>query len=136
VNRLFYILFCLILLSCGNKSTKKPEGLLSQSEMVRILSDIHVAEAQIETNVIYPDSALMSFNYWQKEILKRHGVEEETFRKTYRFYQDNLKEMDALYEIIIDTLSVRETKSRAVGNDTTQVEKEEVPPGFIRANDF
>ncbi|MFD2512633.1 DUF4296 domain-containing protein [Pontibacter locisalis] len=133
MKRLFYILFCLVLLGCGNQGSDKPEGLVPQDKMIQILADIHIAESQIETKVIYPDTALMTFNYWQKEILEKHGVEEERFRDTYRYYQDNLKEMDVLYEIIIDTLSVRETKMRAAaGNNDSLPVEEELPAGLER----
>ena len=124
MKRLFYILFCLILLGCGDQSPDRPKDLVPQDKMVQILADIHIAESQIETKVVYPDTALMTFNYWQKEILQKHGVKEEQFRDTYRYYQNNLKEMDELYEIIIDTLSVRETKMRAAGVEPTPLIEE------------
>ncbi len=91
--------------------------------MVRILADVHTTEAQIERQIIYPDTALMSYNYIQDELLKRHGVTQQQFRDTYRYYLNHLKEMDQLYEEIIDTLSTRESKAKAaagIQEDSTQ----------------
>ena len=113
MKRLFYILFCIGLLACGEKETKQPAGLVPRDQMVQILADIHTAEAQIESNMVYPDTAMMSYNYAEQQIFKKHGVTEQEFRDTYQYYKDNLKEMDKLYEIIVDTLSLRETKARA-----------------------
>ncbi|GHA59946.1 hypothetical protein GCM10007389_10120 [Pontibacter akesuensis] len=79
--------------------------------MVRILADIHTAEAIIEYQVVFPDTALMVFNQEQTEIFKRYGVTEEQFDETYSYYLRNLKAMDALYETIVDTLSLRESKA-------------------------
>lgn len=87
---------------------------------MRILADVHTAEAIIETSVIYPDTSLMVFNREQEEILKKHGVSKEDFRTSYRYYLDNLREMDKLYEIIVDTLSVRESKAQAAGSSEQQ----------------
>lgn len=81
--------------------------------MVRILADIHTAEAVIEQSIPYPDTALMVFNKQQAEILEKHGVEQEQFRETYRYYLNNIREMDKLYEIVVDTLSVRESREHA-----------------------
>lgn len=81
--------------------------------MVQILADIHVVEARIETRVLYPDTALMAFNKEQQKILEAHGVEQQEFRNTYQYYLDNIPQMDKLYEVILDTLSVREAKARA-----------------------
>ncbi|WP_439882395.1 DUF4296 domain-containing protein [Pontibacter sp. MBLB2868] len=124
MKRLFYILFCLSLFGCGADSSDRPKNLVPEDKMVQILADIHIAESRIETKVVYPDTALMTYNYWQKEILQKHGVTEKQFRDTYRYYQNHLKEMDALYETIIDTLSVRETKLRASGQEPTPLREE------------
>ena len=93
--------------------------------MVQILADVHITEARIETNILYPDTALMVFNREQLQILAEHGVKEEEFRKTYRYYLNNLAQMDKLYEIILDTLSVREAKLRST--DTTGVRPAQPP---------
>ncbi len=116
MKKLFYILFCFSVLACSKKQAKAPANLIPKETMVQILADVHIAEAQIETQVIYPDTAIMAFNYKEKEIFRKHGVTEKEFRKTYQYYKDNLKEMDALYEIIVDTLSLRETKVRELGD--------------------
>nr|WP_262921671.1 DUF4296 domain-containing protein [Pontibacter ruber] len=100
------------LLGCSQEEQQKPEHLLSRDKMIQILADVHTAEATVEHQVVYPDTALMTFNYLQQQILKKHKISEQEFRDTYNYYLDNLKEMDKLYEIIIDTLSVRESKAR------------------------
>ncbi|MEJ8801891.1 DUF4296 domain-containing protein [Pontibacter sp. H249] len=121
MKRLFYILFCFSLLACGNNEDKTPANLLPQEKMVQVLTDIHIAEAQIESKIVYPDTALMVFNHQEKEIFKKHGITEQEFRDTYNYYKENLKQMDKLYEIIVDTLSLRETKMRASGDDTVEM---------------
>ncbi|MET3540945.1 hypothetical protein ABID22_001659 [Pontibacter aydingkolensis] len=122
MKTLFYILFCFSLFACGQKQTKVPDNLLSRDKMVQVLADIHIAESQVESKVIYPDTALMSFNFREKEIFEEHGVTEQEFRSTYQYYLDNLKQMDELYEIIVDTLSLRETKMRASGNELKKLD--------------
>jgi hypothetical protein len=127
VKRLFYILFCLVLLSCGQTDTKIPAHLLPEEKMVRILADIHTAEARIENVYIYPDTSQMIFNHQKRLILDNYQVTEEEFRETYQFYLDNLRQMDRLYEIIIDTLSVRESKVPAVSDEPQRAPR--VSPG-------
>jgi hypothetical protein len=120
VKRIFCILSLAVLAACGPESKNRPNNLLPEEKMVQILADVHIAEARIETNVIYPDTALMIFNREQKRILERYGVDEEQFRETYRYYLNNIRQMDRLYETILDTLSVREARHRV--SDTTNVE--------------
>ncbi|GAB3815404.1 DUF4296 domain-containing protein [Pontibacter rugosus] len=85
--------------------------MIPQDKMVRILADIHTTESIIEGNVMYPDTALMVFNQQQALIFERYGVSKEQFKETYTYYLNNLKQMDALYETVVDTLSLRETKA-------------------------
>jgi hypothetical protein len=114
VKRLFCILFCLSLLGCTQNKSKVPDNLVQENEMVQILADIHTAEARVENNVVYPDTAMMAFNYLQSQILKKHGVTQKQFERTYRYYLNHLEEMDKLYEVIVDTLSLRESKAALI----------------------
>ncbi|MHC2992977.1 hypothetical protein OB13_15825 [Pontibacter sp. HJ8] len=102
-----------LLLGCQKQTTQAPDNLVPQETMVQILADVHIAEALIENRVIYPDTALMTYNQQQQRILASHNVSEEDFRKTYNYYLENLTLMDKLYEVVLDTLSVREAKARA-----------------------
>jgi hypothetical protein len=114
VKRLFSILFCLSLLGCQSQDNQKPEDMIPQEKLVRVLADIHTAEALIESKVIYPDTALMTYNQEQEKIFKKYHITQEQFKDTYNYYLRNLREMDALYEIVVDTLSMRESKAEAV----------------------
>ncbi len=114
MKHLFCLFFCLLLFSCKQQNPKMPPNAIPQEKMVQILADIHVAESRVENRVIYPDTALMTFNRAHSDILKQHGVTHDQFRETYDFYLQNLQQMDKLYEVIVDTLSTRETKARAI----------------------
>jgi len=108
VKNLFCLLFCLILFSCESQQPERPDHLIPEKEFVSILADIHTAEAQIESTIAYPDTALMVFNHLQEEIWKKHGVTKYQFRETYNYYTTHVPEMDKLYEIVTDTLLARE----------------------------
>lgn len=101
--------------------------------MVLILADIHTTEALIEQNVTYPDTALMVFNKQQAKILEKHGVEQEDFKATYRYYLTHIAEMDKLYEIVVDTLSVRESRVKAAQGLQQQQEQGQAPEGMVPA---
>ncbi|PTX20349.1 uncharacterized protein DUF4296 [Pontibacter mucosus] len=113
MKRLFCILSCLCLLSCQSQSSDTPKDLVPREKMVRILADIHTREAVIETNIAYTDTALMAYNKEQEKILQHYNVTQQQFKETYNYYLNNLPQMDALYEIVVDTLSAREAKAQA-----------------------
>ncbi|MEJ8755500.1 DUF4296 domain-containing protein [Pontibacter sp. H259] len=131
MKRLFSILFCLALLGCRQQEeTPKPADMVPQDKMVQILSDVHVMEALIEANVPHPDSAAMAYNKQHKAILKKYGISNARFNSTYKYYGENLQEMDRLYEIILDTLTAREAKLVSKEGGTPEVNEVELdsPP--------
>lgn len=111
MKRLFYTLFCLALLGCQKQEdTTKPADMIPEAKMVQILADVHVMESLIESNISYPDTAVMVYNREHKNILKKHGVSNAQFTRSYNYYGSHLEEMDKLYEIVLDTLTAREAK--------------------------
>ncbi|NEM97802.1 DUF4296 domain-containing protein [Pontibacter burrus] len=119
MKRLFSILFCLSLFGCGQqKNTSAADNPVPEVKMIQILADVHVMEALIESNISYPDSAVMVYNKRHKEILEKHGVTPEAFHESYKYYADNLREMDLLYEAVLDTLTLREAKLAAKTGDS------------------
>jgi hypothetical protein len=139
VKRIFCILSLAVLASCGQQDDKTPKNLLPEQKMVQILADVHIAESRIENRVVYPDTAMMLYTREQQRILEAHGVEEQLFRDTYRYYLNDIKKMDRLYEVILDTLSVREAKLRAGGEAPPSMSNDmpaprTAPPGFKRGN--
>jgi hypothetical protein len=131
VKRYFCILSLAVLFGCQQQTPKKPDNLVPQDKMVQILADVHILEARIETRILYPDTALMTFNKEQQRILEKYGVKEKDFRDTYRFYLNNIPQMDKLYEVILDTLSVREAKARVTDTLSTM----NPPPVQIRTRE-
>ncbi len=128
VKRFFCLFLFLSLFGCRTEDKDLPPNMIPRAQMVQILADIHTAEAQIEGQIIYPDTAQMTFNYSQEQILVRHGVTKEQFRDTYRYYITHVKSMDKLYEIIIDTLSVRESKAKAAAGVTDTLRAQDPVP--------
>ncbi|MCC9136911.1 DUF4296 domain-containing protein [Pontibacter silvestris] len=105
-----------------------PENMVPREKMVQILADVHTREAQIERAVVYPDTALMIFNREEKQILAKYDVSEQQFKESYSYYLDHAEAMDKLYETIVDTLGVRETKIKAANGNTDPEENPEVVP--------
>ena len=114
MKKYFLPLACFLLVACytGNEQQEPPAGLLSREKMVSILIDIHIAESKIMQVNMPQDSAQVLFQNYKTEILKETGVDKEVFRKSYEFYMKNIKEMDAIYAIVVDSLSLRESRGQ------------------------
>ena len=107
---LVVILLLSTLISC--KKEKQPQGILSRPEMVDWMIDIYLAEARTQLLSLTHDSAYKIFVPYQDSLMLKKGLQDSTLRKSYQYYLDNPSELEALYDTVIDSLSLREQRLR------------------------
>ncbi|PSR52914.1 DUF4296 domain-containing protein [Adhaeribacter arboris] len=110
---IFLAVTLLLLVRCSPTGEPKPANLLSEEKMTRIMIDVHLAEAQIENAGLPLDSGEAVYRKMHREILRKHQVKEADFNNSYQYYLRNLNGLDKIYEKVIDSLTVRETLSKA-----------------------
>ena len=93
--------------SCA-KSDKKPENLLSKEKIVSILIDVHILESEIQTLRVSKDSSQLLFNTFERELFEKHQVDKEVYKKSFEYYLEGVKEMEKIYEAVIDSLNYME----------------------------
>ncbi|TGE06507.1 DUF4296 domain-containing protein [Hymenobacter fodinae] len=109
-------LYLLLILGAWLQACQKPEDvappskLLPQDKMVSVLVNIHILEAQVDASALPSDSARALFLQQKKELFKRYGVTDSSFRQSYRYYAVHDKDLDDIYKIVIDSLGKREQK--------------------------
>lgn len=104
------MIICLVaaLFSCQTK--EKPKEILTQAQLSSLLVDIYLAEARLEAIPKIKDSTIRYFMPFEQKLLKDKGVPDSVLRKTYTWYMANPKELERVYDSVIDTLSLREQK--------------------------
>ena len=94
------------LASCG--APKKPQGILTQPQLAALLVDIYLAESRLNTLPVAKDSSIRFFIPFEQKILQAKGIPDSILRKTYSYYLANPKELEQVYDSVIDTLALRE----------------------------
>lgn len=98
----------LILVACQRPDAIiVPEGTLSESKMVEILTDIHLVEGAKVGNKIMGDTIPAPVYF--KKVYQKHDITQEQFEKDFTFYTANPKLMDDIYEQVIENLNKIET---------------------------
>lgn len=99
-----YISVSLMLLSSCDK---RPKGVLSDDEMVRLIADIEVAEVYMQqhNSGYYNDSVRDSAVQW---ALERHGLTKADFDSTMTWYGRNIDEYRDLYGKVDVELAARQ----------------------------
>jgi len=99
----------LICFSCGEEEPRK--DILSQDQLTKIMIELYLGEARLSNSVIAYDSGRKLFIPYEESVLKKYGVADSTLKKTYQYYFDHPTELEKIYEIVIDSLSLRERKA-------------------------
>lgn len=120
----FILLFVFTLLSCNEEPkittfAQKPKNLVNHAKMKVLLTEIHLAEAQVQTlknvNKISEDTARAVFNEFQKRIFLKNKIDSLDFDKSYEYYVRSLQ-MDSIYKQVADTMKII-TKKKTFGHE-------------------
>ena len=106
---------CLILIvifglgSCNQN--KKPKNVLSEQQLAEILVDIYAGEARMTNLSLVNDSAIKLFRPFEESLFQKKGIPDSIVKTTFRYYLAHPVELEQVYDVVIDTLSLREKKT-------------------------
>ncbi|MFW5761974.1 MAG: DUF4296 domain-containing protein [Cyclobacteriaceae bacterium] len=98
-------IFIFILFSC---SGDKPENLIDKDKMTRILIEMHIAEAKVNSLGLTSDSTEVLVNMMTEKVLQENGLTEQDYLESYTYYLQDVRVMENLYGRVVDSLSLRE----------------------------
>ncbi len=103
-----YFLIGLLLLTACNAKTTIPEDVLPENKMILILSEIHMAETEIQNiNFKSVDSSYALQRAWEIKIMKKFKTDTATYNRSYKFYLTHVEYMQDIYTAVADTLQKR-----------------------------
>ena len=108
IPRVLAMMVALTLLLFGCSNGNKPKGLLGQSEMVRVMTEVYLVEQKVSTVGVSRDSTAQMFRYMSPEIFKKLGTNDSIFRMSFDYYMENPVLMEEIYTALIDSLNLRE----------------------------
>jgi len=111
-NTIFLFVFPIILLffSCTTKDKELPEGILTKEEMIPVLIDIQIAEANINIKKLKEDSIYQYAADYYDYIFEIHHISKEEFQKSYDYYLAHMNLMDEMYESVLNELIKKESE--------------------------
>lgn len=106
------LLMGLALWACGAGDV--PEGVLGKQKMATILTDIFLAETEFSRLDLRRDTIMMLFEEYEQFIYEKSGTTEEQYKKSLIYYYDQPKKLDNIYESVLDSLIVMESRAKAM----------------------
>lgn len=102
------------LLACG--AEKKPDEVLEEDAMVRILMDIYITEEKVNRLAFTRDSTEKIFPLFKDRIYRNAKINDSIFVRSMEYYLAHPKKLERVYSAVIDSLTLRE---QALAADTT-----------------
>ncbi|TAF66659.1 MAG: DUF4296 domain-containing protein [Cytophagales bacterium] len=110
-SSLFLSLF-IVACSTINNGNEVKEKIIPIDSLKMILIDIHIAESQVEELLLStPDSQQVAFYKIQNIIFKKYKTDSITYFRSYNYYASQMKTLDTMYEGIVDSLSLMQSKA-------------------------
>ena len=106
---LVLVISVLSLYSC--KKERRPVDVLSQAELADLMVEFYIAEGKLYALGIQRDSGMKLFLPFEQSVMKKKQISDETLSKTYKYYLEHPVEFEKVYDAVIDTLSLRETRA-------------------------
>lgn len=99
-------------LACEEEK-KRPDDVLGHPKMASIISDMMIAQNKVYHEGISGDSLQILFHSYHKDtILQQQNVTKEQFEKSYDYYVKEVERFDALWEVVVDSLSLRKERQK------------------------
>lgn len=114
VVRLCIAVAVFTIVSCSKKE-RVPEGILTQDQMVSVLSELYIVEQKISTIGIKRDSLTQIFGAMKGRVFEETGIQESVFDKSLDYYVDHPKSLEEIYTVLIDSLNLREQRMLSSG---------------------
>jgi len=86
---------------------KAPASVLTEQQMVRILTEIYLAEEKAGSTGIQYDSIKKIFPKFETKIFEKSGVADSVFRKSMEYYMANPKKLESIYSALVDSLNLK-----------------------------
>jgi FMN-dependent NADH-azoreductase len=105
MKRFFFIAMVLLLLSaCGNKSkTVMPSRLLTEQEMIAIMTDVQILEADMNYRKNNGKMIGDMPKEYYRQLFEHYGITDSIFAENMRYYTHN----PATIERIMDSVTQR-----------------------------
>lgn len=100
-NKILIIFISLFLLSA---CTIRPRGILSKSQMIDVLTDLHLADGTLQTKGLVNANNNQLLDNYYGVVLQKHNITQQQFDSSLVWYTDNPKIFNKIYPKVLDNI--------------------------------
>lgn len=104
MTKYIYIAFlALSLAACGSEKKEKiPAGILPKEKMIAVITDLHVAEAAINLNLLRPDSLY--------DVYEKNKITKQQYDSSFKYYSLNPEKLVEIYNEVLNEISKKQAE--------------------------
>ena len=107
-----FILVITLFAACRDSIVEKPRKLVSRDQMIKMLVDIHLAEAVYQTGRFgSEDVGKIKESDYYYSILQKYHVADSTFENSLIYYSGKPKEFEKIYTRVLNQLNEMEQEN-------------------------
>lgn len=110
-KRVFLLVF-LVVYGTACVKEKLPVGVLTKEAFSSVLVDVYLAQSRLTATLVSRDSSDKLFKPFEEKLLKSKNITDSSMKITYQYYLNHPKELEEIYDSVIDTLSLREQRAK------------------------
>lgn len=95
--------------SCGEEEVI-PEGIIPETQLVQLLADMEVAQAQVKYTMANQNNGLQANMHYYEEVLGNYQLNQEEFNRNLAYYSHQPGKMQEIYIRVIAILSEKQAK--------------------------
>lgn len=107
MRKLIYPVAILIIVSCTQKDDI-PKGVLPPEKMANILAQIYEAEHKATNIGLKYDSSKIVMRHYELKIFEENNTSDSIYKESFSYYLENPQKLELVYDIVIDSMSLRE----------------------------
>jgi hypothetical protein len=105
MKRVLFIGLCLM--ACSTPEGSVPPDVLPRDRFRTVLREAHMIEARMNHEVVVAHARSVPAEKYYTEMFEAEGTTKEEFQRSFAYYSGRPTEMKALYEEILNELSLR-----------------------------
>lgn len=105
----------LVLSACGK--SQKPEGILTEKQMVNVMTELYLAEEKANKLSVPYDSMKEIFPMFSAKAFEKAGVSDTLFQKSLDYYMSEPEQLENIYTILVDSLNLKAQRADAHKKD-------------------
>lgn len=107
MGRIMLFILATVVIS-GCKPESKPEGVLPEPEMIKLLMQLYLADEQFSKISIPYDSSTKLIPIFREKVFQRAGVADSVYRISMEYYLNHPRQLEYIYTALVDSLSLQE----------------------------